>query len=55
MDDLPDGMKAFAATLPLGRMGHPRDDIGQGVLGLVTDLHYVTGATLSIDGGFVIH
>jgi NAD(P)-dependent dehydrogenase (short-subunit alcohol dehydrogenase family) len=55
MDDLPDGMKAFAATLPLGRMGDPRTDIGQGVLALVTDLHYVTGATLSIDGGFVIH
>jgi 2-hydroxycyclohexanecarboxyl-CoA dehydrogenase len=55
MDDLPDGMKAFAATLPLGRMGDPRSDIGQGVLALVTDLHYVTGATLSIDGGFVIH
>jgi 2-hydroxycyclohexanecarboxyl-CoA dehydrogenase len=55
MGDLPDGMKAFAATLPLGRMGDPRTDIGQGVLGLVTDLHYVTGATLSIDGGFVIH
>jgi NAD(P)-dependent dehydrogenase (short-subunit alcohol dehydrogenase family) len=53
--NLPDGMKAFAAKVPLRRMGDAREDIGQGVLALVTDLHYVTGATLSLDGGFVLH
>jgi 2-hydroxycyclohexanecarboxyl-CoA dehydrogenase len=53
--DLPEGLRAFAARVPLGRMGDARADIGPGVLALVTDLHYVTGATLSVDGGFVLH
>jgi NAD(P)-dependent dehydrogenase (short-subunit alcohol dehydrogenase family) len=35
-------------------MGDSRDDIAPVVLGLVTDFHYVTGATIMVDGGAVL-
>jgi len=45
----------FAATLartPLGRVGDPVDDVGEGVVFLCSDQsRYVTGTTLMLDGG----
>lgn len=43
------------AGIPLGRLGHP-DDIGKAALFLASDLAaYVTGATLDVNGGMLIH
>jgi 2-hydroxycyclohexanecarboxyl-CoA dehydrogenase len=52
---LPPNLQAFCDGIPLGYMGDAQQDIGPGVLALVTDLHYVTGATISLNGGFVLH
>ncbi|MCI4362556.1 MAG: SDR family oxidoreductase, partial [Thermoplasmata archaeon] len=46
--------KAFLARIPLGRMGAP-DDIATAVLYLVSPAaSYVTGATLVVDGGYLV-
>lgn len=48
----PDEANAFLNTVPLGRVGHCRDDIGQGVALLVgPGAGYITGATIPLDGG----
>jgi NAD(P)-dependent dehydrogenase (short-subunit alcohol dehydrogenase family) len=52
---LPPGMQAFCDGIPLGYIGDARQDIGRGVLALVTDLNYLTGATLSLNGGWVLY
>jgi NAD(P)-dependent dehydrogenase (short-subunit alcohol dehydrogenase family) len=41
-------------SIPLGYMGDPIDDIAPAVVALATDLHYLTGATLMLDGGMCI-
>ena len=42
----------FVATIPMGRIGDPEADIGRAVVALVgSDLGYLTGATLPLDGG----
>jgi NAD(P)-dependent dehydrogenase (short-subunit alcohol dehydrogenase family) len=42
-------------SIPLRRFGDPYDDIGRAVVALVSDdLHYLTGATIMLDGGQVI-
>jgi 2-deoxy-D-gluconate 3-dehydrogenase len=47
----PDALDAFAALIPMGRIGEP-DDIGRAVLFLASDLaSYVTGTQLVVDGG----
>jgi 2-deoxy-D-gluconate 3-dehydrogenase len=44
-------LDAFAALIPMGRVGEP-DDIGRAALFLASDLaSYVTGAQLVVDGG----
>jgi NAD(P)-dependent dehydrogenase (short-subunit alcohol dehydrogenase family) len=53
-DANPAAIEGVAARTPLGRMGDSRDDIAPVVLGLVTDFHYVTGATIMVDGGAVL-
>src|SRR6266851_4020394 len=46
-----DALKKAAASLPLGRMARP-DEIARGVVFLVDpESGYITGSTLSIDGG----
>jgi 2-hydroxycyclohexanecarboxyl-CoA dehydrogenase len=50
-DDAPRRWEAIIKQIPLGRMGDPYDDIAPAVLALATDLRYLTGATLMIDGG----
>jgi NAD(P)-dependent dehydrogenase (short-subunit alcohol dehydrogenase family) len=47
----PDRWQAVVAEIPLGRMGDPFDDIAPTVVALATDLRYLTGATLMLDGG----
>ena len=50
-DEAPRRWEAILKQIPLGRMGDPRADIAPAVLSLATDLRYLTGATLMIDGG----
>jgi len=42
----------IATTTPLGRLGHPRNDIGRAIVAMCgDDWNYVTGLTLMLDGG----
>jgi NAD(P)-dependent dehydrogenase (short-subunit alcohol dehydrogenase family) len=51
----PDAAAAILKATPLGRMGDCEDDIGRALAALVSsDLSYLTGATLMIDGGLSI-
>lgn len=50
----PERWEKIVASIPLGYMGDPVDDIGPTVVALATDLHYLTGATLMLDGGMCI-
>jgi 2-hydroxycyclohexanecarboxyl-CoA dehydrogenase len=50
-EEHPRWYEAVVKRVPLGRLGDPADDIAPVVLSLCTDLHYVTGATLMVDGG----
>jgi 2-hydroxycyclohexanecarboxyl-CoA dehydrogenase len=50
-EDHPSWHAAVVKRVPLGRLGDPTDDIAPVVLSLCTDLHYVTGATVMVDGG----
>lgn len=48
----PQEAAAFVDTIPMGRIGDCEDDIGRAVVALVgSDLRYLTGATLPLDGG----
>jgi 3-oxoacyl-[acyl-carrier protein] reductase len=50
----PDQKKALAARLPIPRLGHPADLVGP-VLFLASDLAaYITGHTLSVNGGMAM-
>lgn len=42
----------YLANFPLGRMGRPREDIGESVVALCSDRYgYITGMTIPVDGG----
>jgi NAD(P)-dependent dehydrogenase (short-subunit alcohol dehydrogenase family) len=48
----PAEFEALIARTPLGRIGDPVDDVGEGVVFLCSDQsRYVTGTTLMLDGG----
>jgi len=52
----PEGMAAAVAAIPMGRLGDPRLDIAPAVLFLATDdARYITGQTLGVDGGMLLH
>jgi NAD(P)-dependent dehydrogenase (short-subunit alcohol dehydrogenase family) len=52
MDERPEEASQFIATVPLGRVGDSETDIGRVVTFLVgPDARYVTGVTLTVDGG----
>ncbi|TLU71584.1 glucose 1-dehydrogenase [Lichenicoccus roseus] len=55
-DKLTDAMKAeIASGIPLGRLGTPLD-VARAMLFLASDLSaYVTGATIDVNGGMLIH
>ncbi len=48
----PEEAAAFFRTIPLGRIGRLEEDIGRALVALCgTDLSYLTGATIPLDGG----
>jgi NAD(P)-dependent dehydrogenase (short-subunit alcohol dehydrogenase family) len=47
----PRWIEAVRRQIPLGRLGDPLDDIAPTVVSLASDLHYLTGATIMLDGG----
>ncbi|HWJ68151.1 MAG TPA: SDR family oxidoreductase [Nocardioides sp.] len=48
----PEEAAEFVAAIPMRRIGDPEADIGRAVVALVgSDLQYLTGATLPLDGG----
>ncbi len=48
----PEEAKAFFKTIPLGHVGKCEEDIGAAVLALCApEMHYLTGATIPLDGG----
>lgn len=48
----PEEAAEFVASIPMRRIGDPETDIGRAVVALVgSDLQYLTGATLPLDGG----
>ncbi len=52
----PDGMAAAIAAIPMGHLGDPLLDIAPAALFLATDdARYVTGQTLGVDGGSLLH
>lgn len=52
VDNNPVEAKAFFKTIPLGRIGKLEEDIGRAVAALCgSDLSYLTGATIPLDGG----
>lgn len=48
----PEEAAEFVSSIPMGRIGDCEQDIGRAVVALVSsDLRYLTGATLPLDGG----
>lgn len=48
----PQEAEKFFRSIPLGRIGQPEEDIGRAIVALCrTDLAYLTGATIPLDGG----
>jgi len=52
----PDAYAAATGAIPMGRLGDPYGDIAPAALFLAgPDSRYVTGQTLAVDGGLVMH
>jgi len=52
IENNPDEAEEFFGTIPLGRIGRLEEDIGRAIVGLCgSDLGYLTGATIPLDGG----
>jgi NAD(P)-dependent dehydrogenase (short-subunit alcohol dehydrogenase family) len=52
LESNPEEAAAFFKTIPLGRIGRLEEDIGRAVVALCgSDLIYLTGATIPLDGG----
>lgn len=52
VDNNPEEAEAFFRTIPLGRIGRLEEDIGRAIVALCgSDLSYLTGATVPLDGG----
>lgn len=52
VENNPEEAKAFFRTIPLGRIGRLEEDIGRAVVALCgTEMGYLTGATIPLDGG----
>ncbi|MFL6839672.1 MAG: SDR family oxidoreductase, partial [Bradyrhizobium sp.] len=49
-----DALKAMEKSVPMGRVGRP-EEIANAVLWLCSDAaSYVTGQSISVDGGFIM-
>jgi NAD(P)-dependent dehydrogenase (short-subunit alcohol dehydrogenase family) len=49
-----DALKAMEKSIPMGRVGRP-EEIATGVLWLCSDAaSYMTGQSISVDGGFIM-
>jgi 2-hydroxycyclohexanecarboxyl-CoA dehydrogenase len=54
-DEDPKRWEQIQRSIPLRRFGDPYGDIGRAIVALVSDdLHYLTGATIMLDGGQVM-
>ena len=52
MNERPEEAAEFVKTIPLGRVGDCKDDIGEAVCHLLSEgMSYITGSTIMIDGG----
>ncbi|MDB9934542.1 SDR family oxidoreductase [Gammaproteobacteria bacterium] len=52
MNERPEEAAEFIKTIPLGRVGDCKDDIGEAVCHLLSEgMSYITGSTIMIDGG----
>lgn len=52
IENNPEEAEAFFRTIPLGRIGKLEEDIGRALVALcASDLSYLTGATIPLDGG----
>ena len=52
VENNPEEAQAFFRTIPLGRIGRLEEDIGRAVVALCgTEMGYLTGATIPLDGG----
>ena len=52
IENNPEEAEAFFRTIPLGRVGRLEEDIGRAIVALCgSDLGYLTGATIPLDGG----
>ena len=52
MNERPKEAAEFVKTIPLGRVGDCKDDIGEAVCHLLSEgMSYITGSTIMIDGG----
>lgn len=52
VDNHPKEAAEFVASIPAGRIGDPKVDVGRPVAWLCSDeAHYLTGATIPLDGG----
>lgn len=51
-EQFPEAYKARAQVIPLQRFGDPEHDIGRALVALASpDAHYITSATVTVDGG----
>jgi NAD(P)-dependent dehydrogenase (short-subunit alcohol dehydrogenase family) len=52
MNEYPVEANEFLKTIPLGRVGDCKDDIGEAVCHILSDgMNYITGSTIMLDGG----
>ena len=52
INEKPDEANEFFKTIPIGKVGDCKDDIGEAFCHLLSDvMNYITGSTIMIDGG----
>jgi NAD(P)-dependent dehydrogenase (short-subunit alcohol dehydrogenase family) len=50
----PERRRATIAQIPLGRMGQPEDIVGAILLLASDESRWVTGSTVTVDGGYLV-
>ena len=54
-DTTPEALEDLSRSVPLGRLGKPEDHVGATVLLASDPADYITGATINVSGGFLMH